>query len=199
MKKIINGIVFGKNPIVSGLFAVSLIMAIGLGCFCNKDKYNITNTYSTSPTPSASPSPSPTKSYTKANAAKGEIPSDDEMQEIVKKTLLDFNDGLQKEDFTDFHATLSKIYQKQRTPGEMKSKFQSFIDGDADLSSIRSMSAKFTSPTEITKSSGVKTLETKGEYPTTPNTSTFELKYVAEGKDWKLIGLNVVTTVTKRN
>ncbi len=199
MKEIINTIVFGKNSIVNGFVAISIIMAIGLGCFCNKDKFNLANTGSSSPTPSASPSPSATKSYTKADASKSQVPSDDEMQDIVKKTLLDFNDGLQKEDFTDFHATISKVWQKQRTPDEMKSKFQSFIDGDADLSSIRTMNAKFTSTTEITRSAGVKTLETKGEYATSPNTSTFELKYIAENKEWKLIGLNVVTTVKKRN
>jgi hypothetical protein len=199
MKEIINGIVFGKNSIVSGLIALSIITAIGLGCFCNKDKFNFGNSGSSSPSPNATPSPSATKPYTKVDASRSEIPSDDELQDIVKKTLLDFNDALQKEDFTDFHSTISKVWQKQTTPEKMKSSFQNFIDGDADLSSIRTMSAKFTSPAEITRSTGVKTLETKGEYPTTPNASTFSLKYIAQGKEWKLIGLEVVTTVKKRN
>jgi hypothetical protein len=198
MKKLINEIIFGKNSMVSGLIALSIILAIGLGCFCNKDKFNVANVGSSSPTPSASPSPSATKSYKKADASKLEIPSDDELQDIVKKTLLDFNDALQKKDFSDFHSTISKPWQKSVTPAELKNTFQSFIDGEADLSSIRSMNAKFTSPTEITRSTGLKTLETKGEYPTTPNTSTFELKYIIEGKEWKLSGLKVYTNVKKR-
>ena len=200
MKTLVNEILFGKNSMVSGIIALSIISAIGLGCFCNKDKLDsLTNSSSTSPSPSSSPSPSATKSYTKADASKAQIPSDDELQDIVKKTLLDFNDALKKEDFTDFHATISKVWQKQTTPEKMKSNFQSFIDGDADLSDIRSMKANFTSPAEITRSTGVKTLETSGSYPTTPNASTFELKYIAEGKEWKLIGLKVVTTIKKRS
>ncbi len=198
MKKIINEIVFGKNSMVSGMLALSVIAAVGLGCFCNKDKFNLSNTGTITPTESASPSPSATKAYIKADASKAQIPSDDEMQVIVKKTLLDFNDALQKKDFTDFHSTISKVWQKQITPAALQTNFQAFIDGKADMSDINSMTAKFTGSPEITRSTGVKTLEAKGEYPTTPNASTFELKYIAEGKEWKLIGLKVYTNITKK-
>jgi hypothetical protein len=198
MKKLVNEIIFGKNSMVSGIIALVVISAIGLGCFCNKDKFeSFSNSGSTTPSPNASPSPSPTKSYTKANAAKAEVPSDDEMQDIVKKTLLDFNDALQKEDFNDFHKTISKEWQKQITPERFKESFQDFIKGETDLSPIGSMDAKFTSPSAITKSSGVKTLETKGEYPTTPRKTEFELKYIAEGKEWKLIGLKLYANIKK--
>src|SRR5829696_5854783 len=108
MKQLINEILFGKNSMVSGIIALVVISAIGLGCFCNKDKFeSLSNTSSTTPSPSASPSPSPTKAYTKADASKAQVPSDDEMQDMVKRTLLDFNDALQKEDFSDFHKTIS--------------------------------------------------------------------------------------------
>jgi hypothetical protein len=170
-----------------------------LGCFCNKDKFaGLSNTGSTTPSPAASPSPSPTKSYTKADASKAEVPSEDEMQDIVKRTLLDFNDAIQKKDFNDFHKTISKVWQKQITPEKIKESFQAFIDGDANFSEIRTMTAKFTSPAEITKSTGVKTLESKGEYATSPNSTEFELKYIAEGKEWKLIGLKVYTNVKRK-
>jgi|SRR5215213_8636591 len=198
MKNLVNEIIFGKNSMVSGIIALVVISAIGLGCFCNKDKLeSFTNSGSTTPSPNASPSPSPTKSYTKADASKAQVPSDDEMQDIVKKTLLDFNDALQKEDFNDFHKTISKVWQGQITPEKFKESFQDFINGDTDLSPIGSMDAKFTSPTAITKSSGVKTLETKGEYPTTPRKTEFELKYIAEGKEWKLIGLKLYANIKK--
>src|SRR5688572_4145925 len=137
MKKLINEILFGKNSMFSGLIAVAVISAIGLGCFCNKDKFgdlaNTGTTTSPSATATPSPSPSPTKEFKKSDASKNEIPSSDEMQEMVKKTLLDFNDGLQKEDFTDFHGKLSKFWQKQTSPEKLKTSFQGFIDGDADL------------------------------------------------------------------
>ncbi len=201
MKKLINEIIFGKNSMVSGIIALSIISAIGMGCFCNKDKINeLTNsgTKDSSPTPTASPSPSPTKSYTKSDPSKNQVPGDDEMQDIVKKTLLDFNDSLQKEDFSGFYSTISKYWQKQTSPEKLKSSFQGFIDGDADLNPIRPMTAKFTKGPELTKSLGMKTLEVNGEYPTSPITTTFELKYIVEGKEWKLVGINVVTKVTKK-
>jgi hypothetical protein len=198
MKKLMNEIMFGKNSIVSGLIALSIIMAIGLGCFCNKDKFDLSNIGSSTPTPNASASPSATKSYTKADASKSEIPSDDEMQDIVKKTMLDFNDAILKKDFSDFHKTISKVWQKQITPDQFKESFQKLIDGEADMSSIKTMTAKFTTPSEITRSTGAKTLESKGEYPTLPLTTDFELKYIAEGKEWKLIGLKVYTNVKKQ-
>jgi hypothetical protein len=203
MKKLVNEILFGNNSMLSGMIALAIISAIGLGCFCNKDKFGgLTNSGSSSPTPSASPSPSPspspTKEFKKADASKNEIPTDDEMQEIVKRTLLDFNESLQKEDFTDFHAKISKFWQKQTSPEKLKTSFQGFIDGDADLSPIRPMTAKFTKGPETTRSLGMKTLEVDGEYPTSPITTTFELKYIAEGKDWKLAGIQVITKVTKK-
>lgn len=204
MKNLINEIVFGKNSFLSGLIALAVVMTIGLGCFCNKDKFNnLSNTTSTTTTPSpnstaaSSPSPAATKSYTKADASKTQIPTEDELQDMSKKTLLDFNDALQKEDFTDFHRSVSKVWQKQITPEKFKESFQGFIDGNADMSGIRDKQATFTSPAEITKSTGVKTLEVKGEYDTFPNDTTFELKYIPEGKEWKLIGIRVYTNIDR--
>ncbi len=204
MKELINEILFGKNSMVSGFIALAVISAIGLGCFCNKDKFgDLTNSGSSSPSPTAtasatpSPSPSPTKEFKKADASKNEVPGDDEMQAVVKKTLLDFNDSLQNEDFTDFHASISKFWQKQTSPEKLKSSFQRFIDKNADLSPIRPMTAKFTKGPETTRSLGMKTLEVNGEYPTSPITTTFELKYIAEGKEWKLAGIQVVTRVDR--
>ena len=199
MKKLLNEILFGKNSMFGGIVALAVISAIGLGCFCNKDKFgNLANTATPTATATPSPSPSPTKAITKSDPSKNQVPGEDEMQEIVKKTLLDFNDSLQSEDFTSFYGTIAKYWQKQTSPEKMKGSFQSFIDGNADLGPIRSMTAKFTRGPEITKSLGMKTLEVEGEYPTTPITSTFDLKYIVEGKEWKLVGINVRTRVDKK-
>ena len=205
MKKLINQIVFGNDTKFSGMIALSVVMLIGLGCFCNKEKFDFGNVASNSSNSSnsstpitISPSDAPAPTYKKADASKSEIPSDQEMQDIVKKTLLDFNAALQKEDFTDFHAGISKFWQKQTTPENMKISFQGFIDGEADLSPIRSLSAKFTSEPEITRSLGVKTLEVKGDYPTPTIPTTFDLNYIAENKEWKLAGIKVYTKVMKK-
>jgi hypothetical protein len=201
MKKAIHEILCGKNSIVSGLLALAVICAIGLGCFCNRDKFeSLTGGNSSTPSPSASPSasPAPTKEFKKSDPSKNEVPGEDEMQEIVKRTLLDFNDGLQKKDFTDFHGTVAKLWQKRATPEDMKTSFQSLVDGEADLSPIRTMTARFTRGPEITKTNGMKTLEAAGEYPTPGFTTKFELKYVVESNEWKLVGISVYTGVKKK-
>lgn len=201
MKKLVNDILYGKNSMINGLIALSVIGFIGFGCFCNKDKMNFGKNDSSSPSPttSASPSPSATKEFKKADASKYELPSEDEQQEIVKTTLLDFNDALQDEDFTDFYDKISKYWQKQTSPEKMKKSFQGFIDGEADLSPIRSMKANITNTPKVEKSGSLRKLEIKGEYNTTPNKTTFELQYIPEGKDWKLFGINVITNVKRRS
>jgi hypothetical protein len=201
MKNIVREIFFGRNSMIGGVISLTIILGVGLGCFCNKDKIDsLSNgpTPSGSPTPSPTPTPEPTKEYKPADASKNEIPTAPEMQDIVKKTMLDFNDALQQEDFTDFHASVAKLWQKQTNPEKMKGNFQNFIDGEADFGNIRSMKATFTREGEITRALGVKTLETEGEYPTSPNATTFKLKYIAEKKEWKLVGLEVNTNVKRR-
>jgi hypothetical protein len=195
MKKLVNEILFGKNSLVNGLIALSIIGLIGLGCFCNKDKMGLGKNDSSTPssTATATPSPSATKEYKKADASKNEIPSDDELQDMVKKTLLDFNKALQDEDFTDFHKTIAKRWQDQITPEKFKSSFQGFIDKNVDIGNIKSETASFDEDAKIDRSRGLKELTVKGKYDTSPLPCKFELKYVPEGKEWKLYGIEVDT------
>lgn len=198
MKKFINDILFGKNSMVSGVIALSVIALIGLGCFCNKDKFDLSNIGSSnSSTPNTtSPSPTATKTIVKSDASKGQVPANDELQEIVKKTLLDFNDSVQKGDFNDFHANLCKPWKKQITPEKLEDSFRTFIDNKINISNISSYSADFSPAPEVGKEVGYQTLKLKGKYPTKPNYTKFELNYIPEGKDWKLSKIVVDTTET---
>lgn len=201
MKNLVREILFGRNSMVGGAISLTVILGVGLGCFCNKDKidsFSNSSSPTSSPTASATPTPEATKEYKPADASKNEVPVEAEMQDIVKKTMLDFNDALQQEDFTDFHGSVAKLWQKQTTPDKMKTNFQNFIDGDADFGNIRSMKAEFTKSGDITRALGVKTLEVEGSYPTSPNATEFKLKYIAEKKEWKLVGIEVYTNVKRK-
>ena len=201
MKNLLNNLIVRNNSIVNGTVALAVIAMIGLGCFCNKDKFDLGKSGpkdSPTPTSSSSPSPSATKEYKKADASKYEIPSDDELQVIVKKTLLDFNDALQDEDFTDFHGTISKYWAKQVTPEKFKSSFQNLIDGGADLSPIKNMSADFKRAGEIEREGSLRKLMVEGSYDTSGIKTEFELQYIPESKDWKLFGIQVRTAVKRK-
>jgi len=188
MKKLLNEILFGKSSIVGGLLALAVISAIGLGCFCNKDKIE---SLSNSGTPSSTPTPAPTKAYTKADASKNEVPSDEEMQEIVKTTMLDFNDAVMKEDFTDFHSKISDAWRAEVTPEKFKQGFKAFIERKVDMSGIKSEKANFTSGPKINKTRKIPDLEVEGSYNISPAPVNFKLNYTAQGKDWKLAGIEV--------
>ncbi len=203
MKNILREIVFGNDKRFNGLIALTIVGLIALGCNCGKNFGDLgtkdnppTNSSNSSTTPD-SPIAKRNTSFTKADASKKEVPSDAEMQEIVKTTLLDFNDALQAGDFTDFHSRVSKFWQKQITPDRMKQTFQVFIDGRTNISAISSMDASFTSSAKIQKQAGISLLDVKGEYPTSPIKTTFELQYMPEGKEWKLFLIKVYAAIRK--
>ena len=130
----------------------------------------------------------------KANASKGEIPSEGELQEMSQKTLLDFNDAIEQEDFTDFFQTISKLWQRQSSPAKLKDTFQMFIDKKVNIGAIQTMDAEFTSAPRVDDSKGFKELIVEGRYTTSPFPTKFQLKYTPQGKDWKLTGISVDTT-----
>jgi hypothetical protein len=202
MKKLINEIMFGKNSMVSAIIALSVIAAIGLGCFCNKDKFDLsnigTNNSNISTTPSTStPAATPDRTYTKADASKGEMPSNPELQDMTKTTLLDFNSAVQSADFTSFHGKICKPWKSQITAEKLKESFQAFIDKDIDIGNISSSTAEFSPAPEIGRELGYKTLKLRGRYPTSPQYTKFELNYIPEGKEWKLS--KIVVDTTERN
>jgi hypothetical protein len=199
MKKTIRGIFFGKSPLLSGLIAIAVIGAIVLGCTCNeKDgfKWRSENTSSDSNRAADDGDSKDTgKPAKKSDASKGEIPEGAELEGMVKDTLMDFDNALKTEDFSDFYDGISDTWQKQTSPRQLKKLFQSFIDGKADVSGIKDLTPEYSKTPAIRESSGLEMLEVDGEFPTNPNPTSFELKYIAEGKEWKLGGIFVRTTL----
>ena len=201
MKSFVKNFICGADPKTSGAIAFAVIAFIGLGCFCKKDgvdllKPNASNvSYTSNSTTTETPvSTSNRTTSKKADASKGEIPSQDELQEMVKTTLLDFNDAVEDEDFTTFYENISRLWQKQTTAGKLKETFNLFIQKKIDISSISSRQAEFSSNPRIDDSKGFKELIVDGKYNTSPLPTKFTLKYTPEGKDWKLTGIVVDTT-----
>lgn len=205
MKKILQNAFYGKSSFTNGLIAIGIISLIVLGCTCNDKKFDFgtsnSNSSENKTKEDGNPFETPDKKdndFEKADASKGEIPSEDELQVKVKEDILRFNKALQDENFDDFYDSISEFWKEQTSSRKLKNQFQSFIDGKANLSGIKSLDADFSPKPRIDDSKRVKILEVNGEYATTPNKSTFELKYIPEDKEWKLIGLYVQTTIYKK-
>lgn len=156
---------------------------------------NIADTNTSDNSVKDKPAKKESTSTTKANAAKYEVPEDEEMQELTRTALLDFNEGVQQEDFTDFHSKISRIWQRQTTPEKLNQSFSDFITKKIDISDVGTREASFSPPpaVETDTAVGAKLLVASGCYDTTPRPTTFTLKWIPEGKEWKLVGIEVDT------
>ena len=123
----------------------------------------------------------------------GDVPSDSKLQSLARTTVLDFNDAVQSGDFSDFHDTVSKPFQKQASAEKMKDVFRAFIDAKVNFKEVKSLDAKFTSTPLAETNLGYKTLTLKGNYATTPRKTNFELKYIYEDDEWKLSSIEINT------
>lgn len=203
MKKMLKEFVVGKNTQTNGIFALFIIALIALGCTCNKnfdfansgknesDNRAVSNTETNTGTSTDDDSLTPPA--TRADASKGEVPTESESQYMAKKTLLDFNEAIQKADFTDFHGNISRTWQKQISAEKFKQEFQAFIDKGVDISEIKSKKAEFSPSPGIETVGRMKMLVMKGSYDIRPVPTIFELKYIPDGDDWKLFGIDVRT------
>ena len=203
MKNLLYQTITGQDNRLSAIFAVSVLIFAGLGCFgrinktdapvvvSNDTKKPVTDT--PAPKDTTTPKTAP-KSFEKADASRGEIPEGEELQEMTQKTLIDFNDAVQADDFTDFFQTISKLWQRQSSPAKLKSTFQVFVDRKIDISDVKTLRADFTSKPRVDDSKGFKELILEGTYDTSPNPTKFQLKYTPESKNWKLTGIMVDNT-----
>ncbi len=191
MKKMIQKMYLGNESKINMLFVLGIFILVGLGCSSLKPK----EAPIADKTPAPVEKPSTPKPITKkADASKGEIPRDDELQDMVKTTLLDFNDAVTSADFTTFYGTISKLWQRQTSPAKLEDTFKVFIDGKNNFSAIRSKDAEFSSNPKVDDSKGFKELVLEGKYDTSPLPTKFTLKYTPESKNWKLTGIIVDTT-----
>ena len=207
MKKVISNLLFGRGNALSGLIAFGVVALIALGCTCGgKDlselgKDNSNSTKSSSNTFGDDKDKTTGDTKTRSTGQKPDPqkdglipPADEQLQALVKETMLDFNDAVKEGDFDDFYSKISKVWQKQTSSAQLKAGFQEFIDGRANMDAIEDMDATL-STRKVSSQSGYKVLDVAGEYATTPIASTFDLEYIAEGHDWKLLKIKVYTAV----
>lgn len=195
MRRLIKNLMLGKSNFMSGVIALGIVSAIALGCTCDKNFGNLgKNTESNSNVANTEATPKKTSPEdTLSDSPRGDVPSEREMERLVKRTLLDFNDAVQKGDFTDFHSKISNVWKKTSTPEKFNQGFSEFIQKDIDISNIEGKIASFDPQPTVKRKSGYKVLEAKGKYDTSPLPVRFENEYIQEGGDWKLISIRVDT------
>ena len=120
-----------------------------------------------------------------------DAPEKSEIKKMTDETMTSFGEALKKKDFTDFYENVADVWKKQITAEKLLATFESMTGPDFDiLGIVKELKPTFDPEAEVS-SDGV--LIIKGYYPTKPNHVAFQLKYIEEEEDWKLVGINVKT------
>jgi hypothetical protein len=114
-------------------------------------------------------------------------PAAAEQLRITRDATAKLADAITRRDFNEFHGAISALWRKQVTVAQLVEAFRSFTDQQADLSMLKGMDARIQSAAFGDDGA----FEIAGSYPTKPNTVVFRYRYVYEGVDWKLIGVNL--------
>ncbi|HUT50283.1 MAG TPA: hypothetical protein VM325_13155 [Alphaproteobacteria bacterium] len=118
----------------------------------------------------------------------GGLPQLAESEALVMRSLLDFNTAVQSKDFGAFHAKLSSAMRKKFTAVQIQGVFHRFVAEGIDISPIKGTRPQFDPAPKL---NNLGALEVKGRYPTRPSEVLFDLRYVKEDGQWRLITINV--------
>ena len=125
----------------------------------------------------------------KVRAESKSIPAVTEQERLAKDTLMAFNGAVQKGDFTDFYGGISKTWQGQITPQRFKEVFQAFIDRHINIEPMLAGSPTWDKPAAIADDGR---LQLAGHFLQDGVKANFELDYIPEGAQWKLLRIQVV-------
>ncbi|HVF47169.1 MAG TPA: hypothetical protein VNA17_06360 [Pyrinomonadaceae bacterium] len=182
MKNLFNNIFFGTNAKLSGLIALAVVGTIALGCNC-KD-LNLANS-SNSDAPSSPAANTTTGSNT--------VPSNSEVEQMVKETTAQFADAVNSGDFSDLYENASSDFQSTYTVDQVKTAFKTYTDKKSFvvpiLRKVQSSNATFSPSPSIRTEKGLNILVASGTFPTKPVKARFDYEYVNRGGDWKLLKL----------
>jgi len=117
-----------------------------------------------------------------------EMPNDNELKQMVSKSIYDLALAINSEDFSGFYNNVAVLWKNQTTPEKLKQSFISFIEQKIDLTGIKDVEPTLNSPPSI-DSDGF--LSMAGYFPTQPSMVYFQLDYAYEHPNWNLVGTSV--------
>jgi hypothetical protein len=122
------------------------------------------------------------------------MPSDVELQSLIRATTSDFADAVENEDFTTFYSNVSSDLQKQSSADKFKTAFATFIEKKEAvvplLKQASGTTATFSPAPVLRTENGTPVVDMNGSFPTDPSIK-FQLSYEHETSgEWKLLKLN---------
>ena len=195
MKTLLNKILFEKGNKLSGAIALSVVALIALGCTCNKSFDLLNSQANTNSSRTASNSSNSATEPTRSTS-EGDLPSDSEIQALVKETTADFAEAIETNDFSELYSKSSSDFQSQFTEAKLRTAFKTFVDKKdvivPILNKVPGTEADFSpSPSIRTEKGILKILVANGSFPTRPYPVKFEYEYIWRDDEWKLLAINV--------
>jgi len=187
MKGFINSILFGRDNLLSGAIALSVVLLVALGCTCGKG-FNFGNTSSSN-----------SNSSTSKGSVFGDNDSDSDGGDVddnlakatIKATTAEFAEAISSEDFSDLYNEASTEFKSQYSEADLKKGFGDFIKQKKNvlpiLSKAVSMEPEYTDGPKTRSENNETVLSASGTYATKPLPVKFKYEYVKrEGKWWLL-------------
>lgn len=126
---------------------------------------------------------------------KAELPSDAELQTLVKETTAAFANGVESEDFSKFRENTASEFRSAYTSESMKQNFSDFIEKKElvlpILKDAANEKAEFSPAPALREEKGYTLLNANGQFPTSPNAVKFKYEYVRRDGKWQLLKLEI--------
>jgi hypothetical protein len=116
------------------------------------------------------------------------FPSDADITKLTNNTIQLFADAINKEDFSEFFGSISKLWQGQITAQKLEESFKAFIDNKIDMTVLKGIDPAFSTKPALDENGN---LVLNGYYVYEESKVNFKLQYVYEYPEWKLFGINV--------
>jgi len=115
---------------------------------------------------------------------KSVTPSLQHMIELASDAVHDFGISLNADSMAHFHTQISKLWQDQTNPEELKQAYQNFFNANLDLTVLEEVQPLING-TPVQNDKGI--IKINGFFPTRPSRLSFEQGFIWEGLNWKLL------------
>ncbi len=117
------------------------------------------------------------------------IPNDPDLMVLVNNSMQLFAQAVKNDDFSTFYSSVSKLWQSQITQEQIRDVFQSFIDKKVDITVLKETNPVF-SEKPVIDENGILILRGNYYYQNYAPVN-FQVKYIYEYPNWKLMGIKV--------
>ena len=120
--------------------------------------------------------------------AQNEVPTDRELEALVKGSLLTLNDANVTGNYSVLHAKLSRPFREQFSIEQFRAAFKQFRVENTDYDIIAVMQPAYDPRPSISEDGK---LVVNGSFPTEPSRVRFDLEFIPSEGQWKLIAIQV--------